>query len=89
MNNMIANWKTADVLPEKRIRVITCDKLGYICTGFYGRQSTCGGDPKECWRTDENYGFDEKTRQFTVGREKEIQVSFWDDFPVAPVRFSL
>ena len=70
---MKADWKDATKeFPEKRIRVLTCDKLGLIRTGFYGRESWIGGSEIECWRSDE------------INNEKEIEATFWDYFPKTP-----
>jgi hypothetical protein len=70
---MTANWKEASkILPERRIRVITCDKLGFIQTGFYGhpsRPQNLGQIAKETWWSDD------------IHDEREIEVVWWDDFP--------
>lgn len=84
---MKAEWKDATKeLPPKRIRVLVCDGRGYMQTAFYGRQSSIAGSDKECWRTDEIYGMNEKTEEFTIGLEPEVKtaVVYWDHFPENP-----
>ncbi len=83
---MKADWKDATkILPEKRIRVIVSDSTGGIRIGFYGRQSSICGSDKECWRCDELYSGMKQDGTCSVGCEREIQVSLWDDLPDSPL----
>ena len=67
---MIADWKDASKeLPPERIRVLTCDSMGFMQTGFYGPESSVFGSDKKCWRSDE------------IGKEVEITIMYWDFFP--------
>lgn len=71
---MIANWKDATKeLPERRIRVLICDSLGYMQTAYYGCESSIAGDITECWRSDE------------INHKVPLtDVVLWDNFPVSP-----
>lgn len=75
---MKANWKDPKKeLPERRIRVVICDSIGYMRTAYYGRQSFIDGEERECWRED----------HAANGYEKEIHpnsVGAWDYLPNHP-----
>ncbi len=67
-------WHPVSELPEKRIRILTCDNLGYVQTGFYG----CKSNISEChisgWFSDD---LDEKTLDYLV---------YWAYFPETPIK---
>jgi hypothetical protein len=77
---MIANWKPATELPKRRIRVLTCDSLGLMRTGFYGRQSNIISDAPEAWRSDQI-----SSHELPPGHEPEIDILYWDYFPDSPI----
>lgn len=74
---MIADWKNArEVLPEERIRVITCDKFGYVQICYYGMGFVgASGWRTKCWRSEN----DTDPEQEVIG-----EILWWDYFPKPP-----
>lgn len=75
---MKVDWKSSTILPDRRIRVLTCDSLGFMQTAFYGRPSNILDMRPEGWYSDE------------VNNEQALaDVQWWDYLPAdAPIKVS-
>lgn len=67
---MRADWKSITTLPPERIRVLTCDSIGFMQTGFYGLPSNITDMRPKAWYSDG-----------ILNEQELVDICFWDYLP--------